>query len=165
MANDRDKKFVDSLKIGDIIHYAMHMGSFVRCEVIDVKGRKLAKALALCGAWPWYDLPHRNKTGDPVLGAAGMILNKEEMIVPYASVVFEAPGYAYREKDEVNPATMKEIDLTIPAMTKAQKRDAIFYRAIVRIRAIFDADPSDPHALTPRAQLEKAVIEAQAVLL
>lgn len=152
-----NEEYAKSLKVGDIVHFDINFRSFVRCEVIIHEGHKRLKPLAFRGYFHAHELPHRDRTGKPVIGIASIIGNNEELFWPYASMIFESSGYGYHDKNEVNPADLPDLDLSVPDMTPEQERDAIFYRAIDKIRGIFDADPTHPHTPTPAIQLKRAL--------
>lgn len=132
-------EFIDTLKVGDVIHYDTRFRSYIRLQAVLVCGRKKLKSIALVGNWLAHDLPHWSKTGELVMGEARLI--GSVFLNPiYESMIWEAPGYAYRQasNDEVNPLSLQPIDLAVPPMTEKQKTDAVFYRAIERVRGILD---------------------------
>jgi hypothetical protein len=97
-------------KLGEIVHYSNGFGEFVRGEIVDYKGEKMMRPIALVGNWKAHDLPRIGSDGNLHEGHHVTTIRKGEPYRPNFSNMFEA-GRVQGAKD---PRGEPAIDLTPP---------------------------------------------------
>lgn len=141
-------KWLQAREVGDIVHYANGVGSFVRCEIVigtpenvggiepnENIGQKILQPVALVGSWGERQLPHFGADGSLQTGYhASKVINQNGAWIPSMSCVYEAPSCAPQLK-QTDPRQMEALDLTPEPLSQDQLTQAEKWQQVNAIRA------------------------------
>ena len=149
--DDQNAKFYATLSFGQTVHYQNNRNAWVRTIVVQDKGQKVLKPIALVGTWATHDLPKRQADGSVYMGYHGERITKGETFKPNYSHLWE--GSYPRRPDEIDPNTLMPINLELPPMTAEEQHQAKLYRTL---QSIYDLAN---RAMTKKDGLVKALEE------
>jgi len=132
------EEYVESLNVGDVVHYHDGFNIFFRCEVVDSDklwfGRKIAlKQLALVGTVRDFDLP-RVMNGEVYIPHMSRGILEGHTFTPHPSNIYEKNPDHFRE----NPYELSEVEIVIPELTEEDKRISQIGEAFTEARELMN---------------------------
>jgi len=132
------EEYVESLNVGDVVHYHDGFNIFFRCEVVDSDklwfGRKIAlKQLALVGTVRDFDLP-RVMNGEVYIPHMAKGVLEQHIFTPHPSNIYEQNPDYFRE----NPYELSEVEIIIPELTEEDKRISQIGEAFTEVRELMN---------------------------
>lgn len=140
--------FYEEVQVGQIVHYHVGFGEYVRCEVVMTEHGKKLKPIALLGNWHKCNLPKRTKTGQIDYGYYAKLIMKssDAYICPYETNIYEA-----NPSTNLNPNDMEPISLEVPPMTQEEAEACELWDTVEKAQKALADENASVHVRLRRA--------------